>query len=76
MTTDNDDNKENAQDEWISFADLKREKIVRNHVTLNRWKANEGFPAGVLLGPNTRRWRRSWINKWLASRPTERGGRP
>jgi len=63
-------------DPWLRFADLKREKIVANHVTLKRWQQDEGFPQGILLGPNTRAWRRSWIDAWLASRPTKREGRP
>ena len=58
-------------DPWLRFADLKREKIVTNHPTLERWIEHEGFPRGVMLGPNTRAWRRSWIEQWLASRPTE-----
>ena len=28
-------------------------------------------PPGIMLGPNTRAWRRSWIEEWLANRPTE-----
>ena len=47
------------RDPWLSFADLKREGIVKNHPTKERWVEQEGFPAGVLFGPNTRRWRRS-----------------
>ena len=58
-------------DTWLRFADLKRMKVVTNHVTLRRWQERDGFPAGVMLGPNTRAWRRSWVEEWLASRPTE-----
>jgi predicted DNA-binding transcriptional regulator AlpA len=58
---------------WLRFADLKRMKLVTNHVTLKRWIDQEGFPPGIMLGPNTRAWRRSWIEEWLAARPTERG---
>ena len=57
-------------DEWLRFKDLKAEKIVDNWVTLNRWIEKEGFHPEVLLGPNTRAWRRSWVEAWLASRPT------
>ena len=56
-------------DPWLRFADLKRQQIVKNHVTLKRWVAQEGFPTGIMLGPNTRAWRRSWIEGWLDSRP-------
>ena len=59
------------EDAWLRFKDLKRLQIVENHVTLKRWTEREGFPPGVMLGPNTRAWRRSWIEQWLASRPTE-----
>lgn len=62
-------------DPWLCFADLKAERIVQNYPTLQRWIDKEGFPAGVLFGPNTRRWRRSWIESWLASRPTKREGK-
>ena len=58
-------------DPWLRFADLKRLKLVTNHPTLKRWIEQEGFPPGIMLGPNTRAWRRSWIEEWLASRPTE-----
>jgi len=75
------------EDPWLRFKNLKREQIVDNHVTLKRWIDTEGFPPGIMLGPNTRAWRRSWIEQWLATRPTEntsmrgmakrkRGGRP
>ena len=57
----------------LRFDDLKQRKIVHNHVTLKRWIEKEGFPPGILLGPNTRAWRESEIEEWLASRPTERG---
>ena len=66
-------------DDWLRFADLKRLKLITNHMTLKRWIDTENFPPGIMLGPNTRAWRRSWIEEWLASRPTEntskRGGR-
>ena len=58
-------------DPLLRYADLKRMKLVSNHPTLQRWIENEGFPPGVMLGPNTRAGRRSWIEQWLASRPTE-----
>jgi hypothetical protein len=59
------------EDAWLRFSDLKRLNIVNNHVTLQRWIEREGFHPGVLLGPNTRAWRRSWIEQWLSTRPTE-----
>ena len=59
----------------LRFRDLKARGIVSNHVTLKRWIEKEGFPRGILLGPNTRAWVESQIEAWLASRPTERGER-
>jgi predicted DNA-binding transcriptional regulator AlpA len=59
------------QDILLRFRDLQARKIVCNHVTLKRWIEREGFPPGMMLGPNTRVWRESDIEQWLASRPTE-----
>ena len=56
----------------VRFIDLKKRNIVTNRPTLNRWIEKEGFPPGLLLGPNTRAWPESEIEAWLASRPTER----
>ena len=55
------------------FADLKARAIVRNWPTLKRWIDQEGFPAGVMLGPNTRAWVESEVEEWLAGRPNGRG---
>ena len=60
-------------DPWLRFADLKRMKIVNNHVTLKRWIEREGFPRGCMLGPNTRAWRESEVEAWLVlAQPTTR----
>ena len=58
-------------DPWLRFVDLKRMKILSNHVTLKRWIEREGFPRGRMLGPNTRAWREFEIDAWLDSRPTD-----
>ena len=55
----------------LRFRDLKDRGIVNNHVTLIRWIEREGFPPGLMLGPNTRVWREADIEAWLASRPTD-----
>ena len=34
----------------------------------------EGFPAGTMIGANTRAWRVDEIERWLASRPTGKEG--
>lgn len=59
-------------DRLLRFRDLKDRGIVGNHVTLKRWIEHEGFPPGLLLGPNTRAWREADVEAWLASRPSQR----
>jgi hypothetical protein len=51
------------------FRDLKRKQIVGNWTTLLAWIANEGFPAGVMLGPNSRGWIAADVIGWLRARP-------
>jgi predicted DNA-binding transcriptional regulator AlpA len=58
-------------DRLLRFSDLQARKIVSNHVTLKRWIEREGFPSGFMLGPNTRVFRESEVEAWLATRPTE-----
>jgi predicted DNA-binding transcriptional regulator AlpA len=52
----------------LRFADLKKMGIVSNWQTLGRWIRDEGFPAGIKLGPNTRAWRKDWVMDWLTTR--------
>jgi predicted DNA-binding transcriptional regulator AlpA len=54
---------------YLRFKDLQTRGIVSNWQTLKRWIQQQGFPPGVLLGPNTRAWPETEINEWLASRP-------
>jgi len=56
----------------LRFADLRARGIVKNWPTLQRWIENEGFPAGRLLGPNTRCWTEVEIAQWIDTRPTDR----
>jgi hypothetical protein len=58
-------------DRFLSFNDLKDRGIVRNRVTLSRWIESQGFPQGVLLGPNTRRFSEREVENWLERRPKE-----
>ena len=51
------------------FPDLKRLGIVNNYTTLLRWIDTGDFPAGRMLGANTRAWLVSEIEDWIASRP-------
>jgi predicted DNA-binding transcriptional regulator AlpA len=52
----------------LRFADLKERGIVNNWPTLRRWIQYQGFPPGIVLGPNTRAWTESEIDAWLANR--------
>ena len=51
------------------FADLKRMGIVGNYTTLLRWIDQGNFPAGRMLGANSRAWLVEEIHDWIASRP-------
>jgi predicted DNA-binding transcriptional regulator AlpA len=57
-----------SQKVLLRFADLKRRGIVRNWTTLLRWIAEQGFPAGIELGPNSRAWDEAEVDRWLAAR--------
>ena len=57
---------------YVRFRDLEAAGIVANWTTLLRLIDDEGFPAGVLIGPNTRAWRLDTITEWLEARPTAR----
>ena len=52
------------------FNDLKRHGIVNNRMTLWRWIKDQGFPEGVLLGPNSRAWLVQEVHSWLENRKT------
>ncbi len=56
----------------LRFSDLKARGIVANWVTLNNWIEREGFPAGRMLGPNTRAWTEAEVLAWLESRPVQK----
>jgi len=66
---------ESVNDKLLRFRDLQTRNIVKNWVTLQRWIEREGFPAGLLLGPNTRAWREAEIDAWLATREFRKPGR-
>jgi hypothetical protein len=53
----------------LRIKDLRRYG-VNNWMTLARWIANEGAPAGFYLGPNTRCWYKEDWDTWLANRPS------
>ena len=52
----------------LRFADLKARNIIRNRVTLGRWIEQLNFPRGFLIGENSRAWRESDVENWLAER--------
>jgi len=57
----------------LRFSDLQANGIISNRTTLYRWIKREGFPTGVLLGPNSRAWPEDLVLDWLKSRPTDGG---
>ena len=55
---------------YLRYSDLQQRGIVNNRVTLGNWIRDNGFPAGILAGPNSRIWLEADVENWLASRPT------
>lgn len=55
---------------YLRFDDLREWGIVNNRVTLGNWIRDQGFPPGLLAGPNTRLWVESEVEEWLSNRPT------
>ena len=55
---------------FLRYADLEALGIVNNRVTLSNWIREQGFPLGILAGPNSRLWPADEVEAWLASRPT------
>ena len=57
---------------YLRYHDLVERQIVNNRTTLQRWILKYGFPAGVLLGPNSRAWPAEQVDAWLEARAAER----
>ena len=57
---------------YLRYTDLVERQIVSNRTTLARWIKDYDFPAGVLLGPNSRAWASDQVDAWLEARATER----
>jgi predicted DNA-binding transcriptional regulator AlpA len=55
----------------LRYVDLERLGIVNNRETLTNWIRKRGFPAGQLIGPNSRAWTEDEVQRWLDSRPTK-----
>jgi predicted DNA-binding transcriptional regulator AlpA len=57
---------------FVRFKDLVAARIIGNWPTLIRLINEQNFPAGVMLGKNTRAWRLDEVRAWLAALPSER----
>jgi hypothetical protein len=55
---------------FLRYSDLHERGIVNNRVTLSNWIRGQGFPPGLLLGPNSRVWPEQEVEDWLSSRPS------
>jgi hypothetical protein len=55
---------------YCRYYDFKTAKIVKSRKQLKKMQETEGFPLGVLFGPNTRVWPVAEVEAWLASRST------
>ncbi len=53
---------------YLRYADLVDQGIVNNWTTLGRWVKTQGFPPGVLIGPNTRVWTPEEIEAYYKAR--------
>jgi predicted DNA-binding transcriptional regulator AlpA len=55
---------------YVRFKHLVEAGVVGNWPTLLRFIESEGFPPGIMIGPNTRAWPLDEVETWLANRPT------
>lgn len=55
------------EDRLLSIGELQKLMNV-SRPTIYRWIATEGFPKSVALGPQVRRWWKSEVELWIASR--------
>ena len=53
----------------LRFRDLQARGIINNWPMLKRRIERDGFPRGRMIGPNSRAWTETEVEKWLASRP-------
>jgi predicted DNA-binding transcriptional regulator AlpA len=54
---------------FLRYKHLEEAGIVNSRPSLNYKIKHDNFPAGVLLGPNTRAWPADEVEAWIASRP-------
>lgn len=57
---------------WIDFNAIKAKGVVNSRMTLKRLIDDHGFPEGVLITPNARRWNEDLVDEWVANRPAAR----
>ncbi|MEW6438817.1 MAG: AlpA family phage regulatory protein [Pseudomonadota bacterium] len=53
----------------LRFKDLKRLGVVTDRMSLRRRILADGFPPGILLGPNSIGWNSDEVDAWLTARP-------
>jgi hypothetical protein len=62
---------------WLRFKDLQARGLVKSRPQLKNLQEKFGFPAGRLIGPNTRAWDlQAEVEPWEASRPTDKRPTP
>jgi predicted DNA-binding transcriptional regulator AlpA len=57
---------------FIRFRDLRDAGIADNYTTLARLVTEHAFPPGILISPNIRAWNLDEVERWLATRPSDR----
>ena len=57
---------------YVRYDDLVAAGIIANWTQLLRLIDTQDFPAGVMIGRNTRAWQVDQIKQWLAARPSAR----
>jgi predicted DNA-binding transcriptional regulator AlpA len=55
----------------LRFRDLKSRGVVNSWPMLRRRIERDNFPAGFMLGKNSRAWTEQEVDAWLAKRPVE-----
>jgi predicted DNA-binding transcriptional regulator AlpA len=55
----------------LRFADLQALGLVASWPQLRNLQRDTGFPAGRMIGVNTRAWDEAEVEAWIASRPVE-----
>jgi predicted DNA-binding transcriptional regulator AlpA len=53
----------------LAFNDLRALGIAASRPQLRKLVTFYGFPPGIQLGPNSRRWPQDAVEEWLAARP-------